>query len=523
MKRTLFALVVAVCGAAALVAQQTVVTCPTGQIPQSTIAGASATVVCVTPAPPPPVNVAPTIGGFAATHSVTNPLTLGQAVTFSWSGITGTPAPTLTLTESTNKVVVTGTSSYTWTPTTTGDKLVTLTAANGVAPNAARSWTVRVVAPTTPPPPVEPIFGAPVTLAELGTCSAVVHDQYVARPDPPDGFRYRHWHPKQDPSGCFYGHEHGADLRTAPTGSGLPTRPFLFGWTARRMQSAAEPDGHLEAHGGFKQFRIVLGQANDEGRSSLMWQDSLFHMGTSNPRRMTIQHHTGEQRYYHPSEGLRADIRVMMDTGGAKSVCDPRNLPDGVTRPSKDGFTIPRVGAGDVPCQNPVLVQSGYEIWSALRRLYAMIAGVRTHVYTAFATPAVFDPITVFKRDEPTRIIFAWDDLFKPFRQFPNDDWTGFKGCDRESYAQPGIFEAAGLPSDASGLTTVYTTAMGEPTTASDPLGIPQTFTRTRNVDARGSTIQIGSSETKGNHAFKMRVSECGNATIKANLSRAAN
>jgi hypothetical protein len=341
--------------------------------------------------------------------------------------------------------------------------------------------------------------------AVLGECSEATHNKYAL--DGGDGYRYHSWHPQTDPSGCTYAHEHGEDVRTigdATLRASFMAQPFLFGYVARSMQSAAEPTGHQEAHEGYKQFLINRAQANDEGRASMMWQGSLFHMGTGGPRRFEVRHHSAAQRYYHPGENLRASIQIMMDTGGIGSVCDPRV---GI---SKDGFMIPRLAANGQPCAEKI--RSAYEIWTTEAPIFAILGGVAREVYRAFATPAVFDPITLRLASDPLRVIFAWDDMLKPFREHPGDDWTGFRGCDRESYAQPGLFRAAGT----SGV--VYTDAMGQPLPATHPLALRQEFTATENTDARGSTIQTGSKETKGNHAFKLRTWECGSAAQKAKL-----
>ena len=76
-----------------------------------------------------------------------------------------------------------------------------------------------------------------------------------------------------------------------------------------------------------------------------------------------------------------------------------------------------------------------YEIWSTTQsvRFQGRV------VYTAFATPAVFDPITVLNPANPTELVYAWDARVAAIKQF-TDDWSGIRGCDRESYAQPGYW-----------------------------------------------------------------------------------
>ena len=51
-------------------------------------------------------------------------------------------------------------------------------------------------------------------------------------------------------------------------------------------------------------------------------------------------------------------------------------------------------------------------------------------------------------------------------KNFPDDDWSGNRGCDRESYAQPGYWY-----NGRRRRPTYYTDAMGQPLAAGDPHG----------------------------------------------------
>ncbi|MGE0363068.1 MAG: hypothetical protein AB7R67_20310 [Vicinamibacterales bacterium] len=374
---------------------------------------------------------------------------------------------------------------------------VTTPAANGGATCAAANGDTRIVRipePCTggPAPPVEPtpageIFGV-VDPAILGTCSAAVHDAHFVVGT--DGVLYRTWHPQTDPTGCIYAHEHGdnpANATQPDIAASLNTEPLAFGFIGRKHGD------HDEPHEGFKVFLAKRGQVNDEDRTNLTDSLSVFHMGTGGPRRATTQFHSNDLRVYNPDVGGFIHTRLMMDTGDKfDNVCDPRG-----SEPTKDGFSIPN------RCQ----VTSGYEIWATVQCI------IRTGGQVAYcprAVPAVFDPITVFNRANPTEVVYAWDDRFKPYRRFPNDDWTGNRGCIRENYAQIGYSQNQGGPR------VIYTDAMGREVVQTDPGAIKQVVPTVNIVDHRSSTARPG--EAAGNQAFKFKVDYCGTPAEKARL-----
>jgi hypothetical protein len=316
------------------------------------------------------------------------------------------------------------------------------------------------------------IFGI-VDASILGTCSAAVHDKWVV--DGGDGLKYRTWHPQTDPSGCVYGHEHGDNPASIqePT---IAASPVRFGYIGRRHPMPGEPNGHEEAHEGFKVFIANRGDVNDEGRVNRVYSRSVFHMGTGGPKRFNMPHHSAEIRLVHPEFGLKAFTQLMMNTGGVGAVCDPR-----VPAPVKDVMQL------NSPCK----LSSGYEIWSTT----ASVRANGREVYRAFATPAVFDPITILNPANPTELVYAWDSRFAVSKSFPNDDWSTNRGCDRESYAQPGYWYNGG------GATVYYTDAAGQPLTASDPLALRQEISASSSVGAPATT--------DGLHQFKMRKGFC--------------
>lgn len=328
--------------------------------------------------------------------------------------------------------------------------------------NASNEVVLR--AGVVPPPPTAPIYGT-VDPAVLGSCSAAAHDRWVV--DGGDGYRYRTWHPQVDPSGCVYAHEHGDDPASS-TNAAISASPVRFGYIGRRMD-------HEEAHEGFKVFIANPGDVNDEGRMNRVYSRSVFHMGTGGPRRFALPHHSAEIRLVHPEFGLAAFTQLMMDTGSTGAVCDPRS-----PGPVKDVIQL----------ASPCPLSSAYEIWSTTQSV--MYRG--RAVYTALATPAVFDPITVLNPANPSEVVYAWDPRVAAIKLLP-DDWSYFRGCDRESYAQPGYWRNAGGP------TTFYTDAMGQQVAPSDPNALVQYVSAAERVGAPATNDGLA--------AFKMRRSYC--------------
>jgi hypothetical protein len=325
------------------------------------------------------------------------------------------------------------------------------------------------------PPTVKPIWGV-VDPTILGSCSAAVHDGYVVDLGYP--VRFRTFHRQVDPSGCTFAHEHGMDPASMRNAE-IAAEPVAFGHIGWSHKTPAEPNGHEEPHEGFKVFLANVGDVNDEGRINRVWSRSIFHMGTGGPARFTTRHHSAAIRLIHPEFGLKAYTNLMMDTGGSATVCDPRQQ-----SPTKDVMQL------NSPCK----LNSGYEIWSTQQIVRA--PGGK-EVYRVFATPAAFDPITVRDPANPTAVVYAWDQRMKASMAFPENDWSNNRGCDRESYAQPGYWYNSG------GATIYYTDALGQPLASNAPGALVQEISRSESV---------GSPATNdGLKQFKMRVSFCQN------------
>ncbi|MGZ6969325.1 MAG: hypothetical protein ACXVKN_16475 [Acidimicrobiia bacterium] len=93
-----------------------------------------------------------TVGAAPSFSGTPSGATVGQAYSFAFTGITGSPAPTFTMSPATvaGGITVTTGGTLHGTPTTAGSFPITVTAANGVLPNAVRALTL-VVAPATVP------------------------------------------------------------------------------------------------------------------------------------------------------------------------------------------------------------------------------------------------------------------------------------------------------------------------------------------------------------------------------------
>ncbi len=461
--------------------------CPAGSVlTTNLLAGGGSTTVCSTV---PPVGTAPTIPTFNASATA---ITLGQSVTFTWT-VTGNPAPIVTLDLAGNTVTASG-NSHIWTPPSTGDKMVTINASNGVLPNATpKSWTVKVNGTN----PTEPIYPGAVTDPNvLGSCSEATHNAYLVSPG--DGFRYWKWHPQNDPSGCIYAHEHGgnptpvmnsiiayfqgrtdmpAAYKTALLNYLNSPQMLLMGYATRRA-----PNHPPESHGGFKIFYVSYNECNEEGRCSLMLSIHMTHMGTGGVARFELGHHSVQSIQVHLPSGAFQVTPLMLNFGTPDMVCDPRQ------NPTRDFIVI-----NTSRCK----ITSSYEIWSG----NAEIREAGKMLFRAFATPAVFDPITVMNRAAPTEVVYAWDPrVTSQTRAFPTPSWDYFKGCDREAYAQPGIYEVSGYQmkwTDPFGVVV--------PESANALLSFFYSPTVTSNL--RGST-PVGA-EKEGNHAIKIRRPNC--------------
>ena len=200
-------------------------------------------------------------------------------------------------------------------------------------------------------------------------------------------------------------------------------------------------------------------------------------MGTGGPSRFSMPHHSADIRVIHPEFGLKAFTQLMMNTGGTGAVCDPR-----VKAPVKDVVQL------NSPCR----LSSAYEIWST-QQMVRNSSG--REVYRSFATPAVFDPVTVLNPSNPTERVYAWDSRLTAVKTYPADNWSDHRGCDRENYAQPGVWN------NRNGQTVYYTDPTGNPVAPSHPYALRQEISASQSTGAPATT--------DGLVQFKMRRDYC--------------
>ncbi len=469
-----------------LQAQQVQINCPNGHTSTTTALGL-VTVIC---SGTPPVTTAPVITSFTVSPSV---ITLGQSISFSYS-VTGNPTPVVSIN---NGVGVVTSSPKVFTPTTTGQIIYTITATNSAGSAPPRSWTV-----TVNPPAGEPIYPQPVTDPNLlGNCSEATHNNYLVSGG--DGFRYWRWHPQSDPTGCVYAHEHGhdptpvmnqiiANFQSRPVTADFTQakkdeilaylanpKMMLMGYAARRMPSSHAP----EPHGGFKIFYALYNEQNDEARFSTMLSVHLTHMGTGGTGRFIQPHHSVQSIQIHIPRTAYQITSLMVDFGTADMVCDPRNGPK-----TRDFIVI-----NTSRCK----ISSPYEIWTGS----ADIRENGATLFRAFSTPAVFDPITVHNLQNSAEVVYAWDPRVMATRLFTTPSWDNFRGCNREAYAQPGVYNITGHQMR-------WTDQFGNVTGQVGTTAIQQWFySPIVSSDLRGST-PVGN-ETQGNHAFKKPRANC--------------
>jgi hypothetical protein len=282
-----------------------------------------------------------------------------------------------------------------------------------------------------------------ISASSLGTCTAAVHDRFVAVG--PDGRTYRTWHPQTvpvDPAApagatCTFGHEHGDNPATSLAD---PTPP-LFGYAAMA--------GHMvEPHEGFKVFVINAGTTNDEGRTALNSTRVLVHMGTGGAARFSVREHTFEFDLV-AADGHEVHVQGMADTGLAGSICQrDSSLNDGIPDNDVGRTVVVTPGNG---CDT---FGSLYEIWTLQLDVGA------AHV---IASTAVFDPITVMNPADRTAAIRT------------ETVYPGFgvqHGCNRESYHGPVYWY------NASGPTRFFTDAHGNRVPEGTPMALEQYVSR---------------------------------------------
>ncbi len=439
------------------------------------------------------------IGGvLGSTTAAGTPIALCDAVTPTRTA-TRTPNPTRTATAQ---------------PSLTPSSTATTAPSATIAPSATMAQSsTSTSAPTNTPIPSDTAMPMPtatpgsgaalyesvaVNPVILGTCTAAIHDRYVATG--PDGRLYRTWHPQTvlvDPANpalgtCTFAHEHGAD----PATSAIPNAdPIVFDYISR----ISELDGMLmpEPHEGFKVHVVNAGQINDEDRVSQVTALILFHQGTGGPRRFTVSHHTLHVQAIMPG-GQRVNVRGMADTGIAGSICarDRHELPIGRTVMTLPN--VPEAANADVAC----VVGSPYEIWSFSLPIYS---NLNDPLLTFNASLAAFDPITVMDPRDTSLAIYTGD-VFPPSLGAPFADVNQWRGCNREFYVGGVVLR------NAAG-TAFWTNSHGQITsTGTAATALRQTFPRGNMFVPSDPTYAWQTLSLRGTEAinvFKLRQPTC--------------
>ncbi|WFE20057.1 cellulose-binding domain-containing protein [Solwaraspora sp. WMMD937] len=236
-------------------------------------------------------------------------------------------------------------------------------------------------------------------LPQAGECSVEIHARYWTYG--PDGKVYPTWHPTRDPSGCYFGHEHGDDPRTSDLygTAGWPA----FGYTSEVMLDNMPDHSHRhEDHVGHKV--LVVNNSNviqgDNGTSFFPPQgptvavcDILlkFHQGTHSPDAFTNNVHE-----------LLFNQRCVGSNGGPVTEARynamiPLGRPGGFSPSECPGFGRPFINvAPPVPADSPSDTRSLGRLIAETGCIDAIREG-RTHFDPLYPNPV---PFTVSDMDD---------------------------------------------------------------------------------------------------------------------------
>ena len=297
---------------------------------------------------------------------------------------------------------------------------------------------VLVVLLGLPPGPLaaqsDPEAAVPIGVAGE-KCPDALHDAITAVG--PDGKQYPTWHPPVHESGCYFGHEHGADPQTSNANASMPP----FGYVGAQI-------GDIEPHEGYKVFVVNRG-SQFEDKFALGDTRVVFHMGTSRIGRYGNRFHSVMFDAVRP-DGRRVSLQGMADTGGAAgSTCD---------RPRRGGRDFSTVG-----CDDP------YEIWTVRFQVTHPddpFDGVDRSRAAIVAAVAAFDPVTTRVPGDDQRVLYT--EVYRNGAQAlnPTSPEASYRGCSREIYDGPVYFNNAGHS------TVYWTDAYGRIAPAGEAAGL---------------------------------------------------
>lgn len=283
------------------------------------------------------------------------------------------------------------------------EQSITLDPGDSIVVNCTDAQVPTWVTPKATCPHSDLVSGQP--------CPQWYHDVITVVAD--NGKTYATWHPSIDSnSGCYFGHEHGANPTLSVANNMLPP----FGYIADLASHDPEP------HEGFKVFLVHYGTPGDNG-PALADSRIVFHMGTSRIGRYTNQHHSMMfDAVYRDGSGRNIHVQGMTDTGvPVGSTCD---------NPRKGGRDFSTVGCSD-----------SYEIWSSQFVIKAHNTPfpdeVLQNVAGVLVSVAAFDPVTTRNPADSNQLIYTEQYRNGPAANNPLATTAAYRGCSREHYVGP--------------------------------------------------------------------------------------
>jgi hypothetical protein len=220
-------------------------------------------------------------------------------------------------------------------------------------------------------------------------CSMEIHGRYWVQG--PDGKVYPTWHPVKDPSGCYFGHDHGENPLNSPIlwqrSQGLP-----FGFTNEQIPGMPRREDHVGHKVTATTFNVARGNVSQEGfpgylRTSITKNPAVEDSGTdcqflSKLHQGTHSHDAFANNLHEYflnvdcTDGLSINIKLLAEFGRPnefKSACN-----DQFQAPLETADLIGPRGSGaggnrEIMCQS--MSSQPWELWVAGGDLKALNGG----------------------------------------------------------------------------------------------------------------------------------------------------